>query len=415
MFKPASTMERTRWTLGVGLLLATVACKTGSKSGTETQAAPSASADAASQTIQVGLIASLTGKFSALGSEDKKAVELAIEQANAKGGILGKKIALLSRDDQTQPDKSVLAYGELKAANVVAVIGSAFSNSALATIPAADRDGVPYLSLTPAEEQVQPIKPFVFVIPALSNAYAERYLEYMQAQKIKKIAVAHDTKGAYAVAGYNATVSLAPRYGVEIVKDEVFESATSDFSPIFTHLKGSGAQAFVFWGTGPSGVTVTKQYAAANVKIPLFMTPSQASKLWLEPVGAAGEGVSVLSAIGVVGEYLPDGPQKRVIAEMATPFQQKYGYPPPQFAQDGYSACLLLFEAIKRAGSIKRDEIQKALENLTLLTPNGRYQYSPKDHSGLTRDFISVNVVQGGKLVPTPWAKEQLVHTVAAE
>jgi branched-chain amino acid transport system substrate-binding protein len=401
--------------VGAALLLSAFACRTSPKSETRARSAPSASAAAPEDTIQVGLIASLTGKFSALGSEDKKAVELAIEQANANGGLLGKKIALVARDDQTLPEKSVLAYGELKAANVVAIVGSAFSNSALATIPFADRDGIPYLSLTPAEEQVQPIKPFVFVIPALSNAYAERYLEYMQAQKIKKIAVAHDTKGAYAVAGYNATVALAPRYGVQIVKDEVFESATNDFSPLFTHIKDSGAQAFVFWGTGPSGVTVTKQYAAANVKIPLFMTPSQASKLWLEPVGSAGEGVSVLSAIGVVGDYLPDGPQKRVISQMAVPFQQKYGYPPPQFAQDGYSACQLLFEAIKKAGTTKRDEVRKSLEHLTLLTPNGEYHYSPTDHSGLTREFISVNVVNGGKLVPTAWAKEQLVHTVAAE
>jgi branched-chain amino acid transport system substrate-binding protein len=397
------------------LFFLAVACRKSPKPESGTQAAASAATTATSDSIQVGFIASLTGKFSALDSEDKKAVELAIEQVNAKGGVLGKKITLLTRDDRTLPDQSVLAYNELKAANVVAIIGSAFSNSALATLSLADHDGIPYLSLTPAEEQVQPIRPYVFVIPALSSAYAERYLEYMQAQKIKKIAVAHDTKGAYATAGYTATKSMAPRYGVELVRDEDFEMTTSDFSPLFTHLKGSGAQAFVFWGTGPSGVTVTKQYAAANLKIPLFMTPSQASKLWLEPVGAAAEGVTVLSAIGVVGEYLPDGPQKRVIMEMAQPFQQKYGYAPPQFAQDGYSACLLLFEALKKANSVKRDQIRQALEQLTLLTPNGEYRYSKTDHSGLTREFMSVNVVQGGKFVPTPWAKDQLVRTVAAE
>src|SRR3954470_10020008 len=223
-----------------------VTCRKSPKPENEPHPATSAATTETSDTIQVGLIASLTAKFSALGSEDKKAVELAIEQANAKGGVLGKKITLLTRDDRTLPDQSVLAYNELKAANVVAIIGSAFSNSALATLPLADHDGIPYLSLTPAEEQVQPIRPYVFVIPALSTAYAERNLEYMQAQKIKKIAVAHDTKGAYAVAGYNATKSLAPRYGVELVRDEEFEMTTSDFSPLFTHLKGSGAQAFVF-------------------------------------------------------------------------------------------------------------------------------------------------------------------------
>jgi branched-chain amino acid transport system substrate-binding protein len=346
--------------------------------------------------LRIGLIASLTGKFSALG-------------------LLGKKVALVTRDDQTLPDKSVLAYNELKAENVVAVIGSAFSNSALATLPLAQRDEMPYLSLTPAEEQVQPIRPYVFVIPALSTAYAERYLEYMQAQKIRKIAVAHDSKGAYAISGYNATKSLASKYSVDIVRDESFETATSDFSSLFTHLKGSGAQAFVFWGTGPSGVIGAKQYASSGLKIPLFMTPSQASKLWLDPVGPAAEGVTVLSSIGVVGEYLDAGPQKQIIEQMATPFKQKYGYPPPQFAQDGYSACLLLFEAIKKAGRSERPAVQHALEGLTLLTPNGLYKFTPADHSGLTREYISVNVVREGKFVPTDWVKEKIARVLAAQ
>ena len=100
---------------------------------------------------------------------------------------------------------------------------------------------------------------------------------------------------------------------------------------------------------------------------------------------------------------------------MSVPYQKKHGYSPPQFAQDGYSACLLLFEAIRKAGTTNREQVRQALENMTLLTPNGKYKYSPTDHSGLTRDYISVNVVQGGKFVPTPWAAEKLARTVAAE
>ena len=408
-------MKTTRYFVFCALLgMCAVACRKASQPEGNAQPAPSPGAGEKSDTIQVGMIASLTGKFSALGSEGKKAVELAFDQVNAKGGLLGKKLTLLARDDQTLPDKSVLAYNDLKAANVVAIIGSAFSNSALATLPVAERDGIPYLSLAPTDEQVEPIKANVFVIPALSRTYAERFLEYMKAQKIKKIAVAHDTKGAYATAGYNATKAIGPKYGVEIVSDEVFEMATSDFSPLFVHIKGSGAQAFLFWGTGPSGVTVAKQYAATNTKIPLFLGPSQASKLWLDPVGPAAEGVTVSSAIGVVGDSLPDGPQKQIVAQMAVPFQQKFGYPPPQFAQDGYSASLLLFEAIKRSGGARREQIRQALEQMTLLTPNGRYRYSPTDHSGLSREFISVNTVTSGKFVPTPWAKDQLARTVAS-
>ena len=403
-----------RLLMSAAVLLVAIACKKNPEPERDgTQAA--AATKAADKPIQVGLITSLTGKFSALGSENKKSVELAIEQLNQEGGLLGRKVTLITRDDQTSPDKSVLAYNDIKSEDIVAVIGSAFSNSALATLPLAQKDGIPYLSPTPTEEQVEPVKSYVFVVPALAPKFAERYLEYMQARKIGKIAVAHDTKGAYAVSGYKATTALAEKYGVKIVKDEEFEMATSDFNPIFTHIKGSGAQAFVFWGTGPAGITVTKQYAPAKLDIPLFMTPSQASKLWLEPVGPAGEGVTVLSSIGVVGEYLPDGPQKQVIQKMAAPFEKKYGYAPPQFAHDGYSACLILFEAIKKAGSTDRKQVQQALENLTVLTPNGKYHYSPTDHAGLSRDYVSVNVVKDGKFVPTDWAKEQLARTVAAQ
>ncbi|WP_344940146.1 ABC transporter substrate-binding protein [Sphaerisporangium flaviroseum] len=388
------------------LALAVTACGGGGGDG--------ATGGASADPIRVGLIVSLTGNYTPLGSEDKKAVELAVEQVNAKGGLLGRKIELVQRDDKTAPDQGIVAFNQIKG-QIDALIGPVFSNSALAIEPLAQREKIPYLSLAPAQEQVEPIKSYIFVTPALSSMYAERYLQYMQATKVTKIAVAHDTKSAYSVAGHKSMVALAPKYGVTIVRDEPYETTTSDFSAIFTHVKDSDAQALVFWGSGAPGVTAGKQYAASGLKVPLFLTASQASKLWLEPMGAAAEGMTVQSAIGVVGDHLPASKQKEVIDQMATPFKQKYGYPPPQFAQDGYSASLLLFEAIKKAGSTDKTKVQQALESMDLVTPNGRFRYSPTDHSGLSPDFISVNTVKDGQFVPTEWAEEQLSKTVSAE
>jgi branched-chain amino acid transport system substrate-binding protein len=242
--------------------------------------------------------------------------------------------------------------------------------------------------------------------------YAERYLQYFKHRGITRITVAHDSKSAYAVAGYEGTKEFAAQYGVQIVGDEPFQTTTTDFSPMFTHVKNSSAQALLFWGTGAPGVIVTKQYAASGLKVPLMLTGSQASKLWLDPVGKAAEGITVQSAIGVIGDHLPPGPQKQIIDQMAVPYKQKHGYAPPQFAQDGYSAALLLFEAIKKANSTDGEKIQKALETMTLVTPNGRFKYSPTDHSGLTPEYISVNTVKNGQFVPTDWAKEQLTKTL---
>jgi branched-chain amino acid transport system substrate-binding protein len=177
---------------------------------------------------------------------------------------------------------------------------------------------------------------------------------------------------------------------------------------VFAHVRSSGAQALTVWATGAPAVALTKQYASAGLGLPLMLTGAQASKLFLDPAGSAAEGVTVASSIGVVGAHLPDGPQKDAVAELATAFAERHGYPPPQFAQDGYSGVKLLVAAIEKAGGVDREKVRDALEGLTLLTPNGTYAYSATDHSGLKPDFISINTVRGGAFVPTEWAKSQL-------
>jgi branched-chain amino acid transport system substrate-binding protein len=357
--------------------------------------------------IRVGQIVSLTGNYSPLGSENAKSVKLAVEQVNAAGGVLGRQLELVVKDDKSQPDQSVLAFNELKG-QVTAVIGSPFSNSALATIPLVDREKLPYVSLTPADEQINPVHPYVFLVPATSATYAERILEYYQAVGLSKIAVAYDTKSSYAVAGFKGMRDKAAQYGVTLVATEEFQTTATQFSAVFAHTRSAGAQGLTVWATGAPAVALTKQYAASGLQVPLMLTGAQASKLFLDPAGAAAEGVTLASSIGVVGDYLPAGPQKDAVGELSTAFEEQHGYPPPQFAQDGYSGVKLLVAAIEKAGGTEPEKIRDALEGLTLLTPNGTYAYSATDHAGLSKDYISINTVQGGAFVPTDWAKSQL-------
>ncbi|MGI8329270.1 ABC transporter substrate-binding protein [Actinomadura scrupuli] len=365
-------------------------------------------------TIKIGFIESLTGNYAPLGGEAKKTVDLAVDQINSAGGINGRKIELITLDDKTAPDQGVLHFNKLKSRNVTAIIGSTFSNVGLAVEPLAERAKIPYISLAPADKQVSPVQKYTFVVPAISSKYAEAMLQYFQAHKIGKVAVAYDTKSSYAQAGFAGMKRYASQYGVTIVKEEPYETTASDFSPIFTHVRGSGAQALVAWASGAPGVTLAKQFPTSGLKLPLFMTGSQASKLWLDPVGGASEGVYVQSAIGVVGDTLPDGRLKQSVKEMSEPFTRKYGYAPPQFAMDGYSGVKLLAAAIEKAGGTDRGKIRDALESLSLVTPAGRYTYSATDHSGLKPTDISMNQVKAGKLVPTEWSAVRLAATAKA-
>jgi branched-chain amino acid transport system substrate-binding protein len=357
--------------------------------------------------IRVAQIVSLTGNYSPLGSENQKSVALAVRQINDAGGVGGRRIELTVRDDKSLPDQAVLAFNEVKG-EADAVIGSPFSNSALATIPLVDREKVPYLSLTPADEQVQPVHPYVFVVPATSGTYAEAALQYFQATGVTRLAVAHDTKSSYAVAGVKGLRDKATTYGVTLAPIEEFQTTATEFGAVFTHVRSSPAQALMVWATGAPAVALTKQYAASGLRIPLVLTGSQASKLFLDPAGPAAEGVTIASSIGVVGDALPDGAQKTAIKELSDAFTAEHGYPPPQFAQDGYSAVKLLKAAVEKAGGTDREKVRDALEGLTLTTPNGTYTYSATNHSGLTTDYIALNTVRGGKIVPTDYAKAKL-------
>ncbi|MDP9792367.1 branched-chain amino acid transport system substrate-binding protein [Catenuloplanes nepalensis] len=357
--------------------------------------------------IRVAQIVSLTGNYSPLGSENEKSVALAVQQINDAGGIGGRRITLTVRDDKSQPDQAVLAFNEVKN-DADAIIGSPFSNSALATIPLVDRERIPYLSLTPADEQIQPVRPYVFVVPATSGTYAEAALQYFQAIGVTRLAVAHDTRSSYAAAGMKGLQAKAAGYGVSLAPVEEFQTTATEFGAVFTHVRSSPAQALMVWATGAPAVALTKQYAASGLTIPLVLTGSQASKLFLDPAGPAAEGVTIASSIGVVGAALPDGPQKAAITELSDAFTAAHGYPPPQFAQDGYSAVKLLQAAIEKAGGTDREKVRDALEGLTLTTPNGTYTYSATDHGGLGTDYISLNTVRDGTFVPTDYSKAKL-------
>lgn len=363
-------------------------------------------ADDAEGPIQVGHITPLTGDFSPLGTDTTNAVELAVAQINDDGGILGREIELITRDDQSNPDEAILAFNEIMDDEPAAVIGSAFSNSAMALMEQIEREQVPYISPTPADEQLDPLRDHVFVVPALAGTYAERALSYFNAEGIEEVVVAY-SETSYGESGHNALTETAGDHGVELVAEENFEQDTTDFGHIIAEIESADPDAVLFWGTGPPASIFTAQYAGAEIDIPLTMTGAQASHLWVDPTedSAPGstEGVTVLTSVGVVGADLPEGEQRDVVVEMTEAFEAEHDYPPPQFAYDGYSTVMLLAAAIEDAGSTERADIRDALENLTLTTPNGTFTYSDSDHSGLTADAIAVTTVEDGQFVANDW------------
>lgn len=358
--------------------------------------------------ITLGLITSLTGNYRPLGTNDELGAKLAVQHLNDAGGINGRKVEITVKNDQTDPNQAVIAFNELLGEDVDAVVGPVFSNSSLAVIPLAQRNQMPYVSTSASTQQVEPIREYAFMTPPTANLVAERHLQRFKAEGMTEIAVAHDTESSFAVTGYEAMKEVAPEYGVEFVADETFETATNDFSSIFTHIRGTGADALMVWATGSPAVVLTKQFATADLDMGLVMTGAECSTLYTEPAGEAAEGVALDCVAGAIGPHLPESELKQAVMEVAEPFEQANGYYPPQFAFDAYTAVQVLGAAFEEAGSTEAEQVQAALENLTLLTPSGTFEYTPTKHHGLSLEDLSIVTVKDGEFVPTEWSKQQL-------
>jgi branched-chain amino acid transport system substrate-binding protein len=360
--------------------------------------------------IKIGMITPLTGAYQPLGINDRKGAELAVSEINAAGGIDGRKIDLIVENDNTTPSQAVTDLKSLVGQGVVAVVGSSYSNDSLAAEPIAERDHVPYVSTAASVKQVEPPRKYVFMSPPTTVNVGKRLLEYFAYKGWKNIAIAYESDSAFALSGYHVQEQLASKYGISIVTAQPFTSSTTNFSTIFTHVAQSHAQALMVWGTAAPPVIMTKAFAGLHLGIPLVMSHAEATYLYADPVGAAGNGVIVASAAAVVEPYLPASPLKDVAKKMVDDFEATYHVYPPQFAFDAYDAVELIAAAIKKDGATPSG-IAQGLSHMTLLLPEGDYHMTPSDHSGLHARDISVDRLENTKFTITSWAKQEFQKT----
>jgi len=371
-------------------------------------------APTSSEHYKIGLIESLTGPYTALGSEDKLGAELAVAEINKAGGINGHQIDLLVEDDTTKPDQSVIAYNKLVGENVLGVIGSSFSNSEFATVPLTNGK-FPYISTAASDEILLQggkrggaVLPNVFQPVPRAAQIGERLLQYMQAQGMKKVQILRDSQNAFADSGTASMKDNAAKYGVSFLDDITFETSTKDFTPQLSKLRTSTAQGVMVWGTGAPIAILVKQYRAAGVNLPFMLSHASANHLFTKAAGADGEGVIIASSAAVVGSQLPDSyPAKKKILAMANAFQAANGHYPAEFAFNAYAAVQLMAEGIRKGGT-KPEGIVSALGSTNLETGGGFFHMTKTNHSGLSLEWSTVDVDRSGELVPTDFGLAQL-------
>ncbi len=347
----------------------------------------------------VGGIFSISGPASYLGEPERNSMELVAETVNATGGINGHPLKLVIYDDEGDVTKARLHATKLaQDKSVLAVIGPSLTHTSMTTLEITQKAKLPLISCAAGVDITSPAKDrvWVFKTAQTDQMAVDRIFQYLQKQNLKKVAILTVSTG-FGVSGKQQLLALAPKYGFEIVAQEVFGEKDTDMTPQLTKLRGTSAQAVICWGTGPAPALVAKNMKQLGLSLPLIQSHGAASKKFIELAGDAGEGIIMPAGKLVIWQQLPDtDPQKAVCKEYAEKYSAKFKAPESSFGAYAYDAIRMLNQALAKAGD-NQEKIRGELEGLkNFVGISGIFNMSPEDHNGLSpAAFVMVKIHNG--------------------
>src|SRR5690242_8699013 len=196
-------------------------------------------------TTKIGVITSLTGSLAAFGEAHKNGYAIAVEQINAKGGVLGKKIELDFYDDQSKPDQAVQGVSKLVDQDHVPVLLGAYSSeNTKAIINPVTQHQIPLMIPTATADNVMDShSPWVFRICAGANDYAKATIEFLQHNGAPKtIAIVYE-KTNFGQANMQAMKDAATKSGIKLVAIEQYEAKSPDYRAVLRRVKAANPEA----------------------------------------------------------------------------------------------------------------------------------------------------------------------------
>ncbi len=357
---------------------------TGSPPLLSEEGTPEPAAKPEGEPIKIGAIFSVTGRSSPLGDPEKKAVQILEEQVNAQGGVLGRPVEVIVKDDKSTPDNAVKAANDLIEQGVVAIIGPSTTPSTMPLKEICQEAGVPLIACAAGKTITDPVASYVFAVPQTNALAVAKCFEYLKKEGIDKIASIY-VANPYGEDGQNNIEAIAAEKGVEIVAVETFGGDDTDMTTQLTKIKAAEPGALICWGTNPGPSLITKQAKTIGLDVPILQSHGVANMKFIELAGEAANGVQLPAGRLIVWEQLADDdPFKSLLEEFATAYEAEYGEAPSTFAGHAYDSFWITVNAIEMAGEADRAKVRDAIEQTKFMGTAGEFKYSADDHNGLT-------------------------------
>ncbi len=310
----------------------------------------------AEDAIKIGEYASLTGKEAAYGDTSHKGIVLAVEEINAHGGVLGRKLELVTEDDQSKQGEAATAVKKLISRDrVVAVLGEIASIRSLEAAPVCQNARIPMISPASVNARVTETGDYIFRVCFVDSFQGNVLAKFAwDTLKLRRVAILTSVSNAYSVGMTKIFKRRFLAEGGEIVAEQKHSEGDKDFRAQLTAIKAAGADGIFASGYYTEGALTCIQARQLGLNVPIFSGDGWDAPALLEIGGAAMENTYFST------HYSPDNPMAAV-KEFNHRYQERWGAPPDAWAALSYDAANVLAAAIRRAGSAEPAKIREAL------------------------------------------------------
>ena len=367
----------------------------------------SASSALAIDEIVIGVVDDLSALVAEAGNDSLNGVKVAVEEANAAGGVNGKKIKLVVYDGKVDPQlTSTYVTRLIEDDEAVALFGGNVSGAVPGTITIVNEEQVPFFSMSAAADNfTDPSTPYFFRFGPSNSQDAGAVADLIAQSGFKKIGIINNSL-PFGLDGAKAITAALAEKGVEVIINEVYEVAATDVSPQVAKVRDAAPEAIVLWPYPADGGRLLRTMAQLNVKVPTVIARVALFDTFRELAGEAANGVVVPNTVDT------DRPDVQAMLEK---FTAAHGQrPPTMYIAMGYDGAKAAIKALgdeKVQAALDDDDLEgarvalrDALEAIGTFdsiqgAAGNTLKFTADNHQGLHGDNIFVWAqVQDGKL-----------------
>jgi branched-chain amino acid transport system substrate-binding protein len=338
--------------------------------------------------IPVGQFASLTGAQATFGQSTDRGVQMALEEINSSGGVLGKPIRLITKDNQSKPGETSTVVRELISRDkVVALIGEVASGRSLEAAPIAQRSGIPMITPASTNEKVTEAGDHIFRVCFIDPFQGTVCAKFARKLGANKAAMLTDVSKDYSLGLAKSFKAEFLKEGGVITGEQSYSGGDKDFSAQLTAIKAGNPDVIFLPAYYTEAPLIIRQARQQGIAVPFIGGDGWDSPELVSVGGTAVEGCYFSN------HFSSQSTDPEIVA-FVEGYRKKYNQDPDAMVALGYDALRLLADAMKRAGTTDPSKVNKTIAS-TKDFPGITGKITLDDHRNPNKPAVMLQVKNG--------------------